>query len=149
VPVRQTDCNFCSKGHYIHDCDLVNNYAHAGKCKCNNEGKVVLPTGAFIPRDIPGTLLQERFDEWHRRNPNQLAAPSSTMMHTIIDPPGSTSSYAHTHETYQLSATDRICVARSRAFRLKGSLTRIHSNDPYLQTEEGSQYFDRNRGRRN
>jgi hypothetical protein len=59
APVRQTDCNFCGKGHYIRDCDLVNDYAHAGKCKHNNEGKVILPTGAFIPCDIPATLLQE------------------------------------------------------------------------------------------
>jgi len=117
--VRQTDCNFCGKAHYIRDCELVDEYIRAGKCKRNSEGKVVLPTGAFIPRDIPGTLLRERFDEWHRCNPNQLAVPSSTMMHTIIDPPGPTSSYAHTHMTYQLSATDHIASLEAELFALK------------------------------
>ena len=119
APVRQTDCNFCGGDHYIRDCELVADYARAGKCKRNNEGKVVLPTGAFMPRDIPGTLLRERFDEWHRRNPNQLAAPSSTLLHTICDPPSSTSSYAHTHATYQLSATDRIASLEAELFALK------------------------------
>jgi hypothetical protein len=65
--VRQTDCNFCAGPHYIRDCGLVAEYAAAGKCKRNMEGKVVLPSGAFVPREIPGTLLCERIDEYHRR----------------------------------------------------------------------------------
>ncbi|KDR81131.1 hypothetical protein GALMADRAFT_207976 [Galerina marginata CBS 339.88] len=67
-------CNFCSGPHYIRDCKLVDEYQIAGKVKRNSEGKVVLPTGAFVPRDIPGQYLKDRIDEWHRRNPNQLAA---------------------------------------------------------------------------
>ena len=117
--VRQTKCNFCGKAHYIHDCEPVNEYACAGKCKCNNEGKVVLPTGAFIPCNIPGTLLQQRFNEWHRCNPNQLAVPLSMMMHTIINPPSPTSSYRHTHTTYQILVTDHIASLEAELFALK------------------------------
>ena len=70
---RDIKCNFCGKDHFIRNCELVEEYRRAGKLKRNIDGKVVLPTGAFVPRDIPGNLLKERIDEWHRRNPGQLA----------------------------------------------------------------------------
>jgi hypothetical protein len=41
------------------------------------------------------------------------------MMHTIIDPPGPTSSHAHTRATYQLSTTDRIASLEAELFALK------------------------------
>ncbi|KAF9538176.1 hypothetical protein CPC08DRAFT_651529, partial [Agrocybe pediades] len=71
---RNTSCNFCGGDHYIRDCGQVDDYIRAGKCKRNIEGKVVLPSGSFVPRSIAGTLLRERIEEWHCRNPNQLAA---------------------------------------------------------------------------
>ena len=70
---RNTDCNFCGGPHFIRECTIVDEYVVAGKCRRNFEGKVILSTGAFCPRDIPGTLLRERIDEWHHRNPNQLS----------------------------------------------------------------------------
>ena len=42
---------------------VVDEYVANGKCRRNIEGKVVLSTGAYVPREIPGTLLQERIDE--------------------------------------------------------------------------------------
>jgi len=62
---RSTSCNMCRKEHFIRDCEVITEYIHAGKCRCNTEGKVVLPSSSFIPRDIPGTLLHDCFDEWH------------------------------------------------------------------------------------
>jgi hypothetical protein len=41
------------------------------------------------------------------------------MMHTIINPPSPTSSYAHTHVTYQLLATDHIALLEAELFTLK------------------------------
>src|ERR1700676_4405861 len=44
-----------------------------GKCIRNAEGRLVLPGGGFIPRHINGKDMRERFEEWHRQNPGQLA----------------------------------------------------------------------------
>jgi hypothetical protein len=118
---RNTDCNFCGEGHFIRECPVVNDYVRAGKCKRNHEGKIVLPSGAFIPRDIPGTLLRERFDEWHHRNPNQLAAAS--LIHTIdrrlLYPPAPVASTISSSQAYQLSATDRIVALEAELFNLR------------------------------
>ena len=68
-------CNFCGiPGHYIWECEIVEEFIQFGKCKHNLEGKVVLPSGAMVPRGITGTWLCNRVDEWHRQNPGQLAA---------------------------------------------------------------------------
>ncbi|KAH9037343.1 hypothetical protein EDB84DRAFT_1268747 [Lactarius hengduanensis] len=61
---RSTDstsvCNFCGvPGHFIRECEI---------------GKVVLPSGAMVPREITGAWLRDRFDEYHARNPGQLGA---------------------------------------------------------------------------
>jgi hypothetical protein len=69
-----------------------------GKCKRNVEGKIVLPSGAFIPRDIVGKYMKDRFDEWHRRNPGQLAA--ATMMLNVL-----TNEIASSHPTLATRAT--------------------------------------------
>jgi Protein of unknown function (DUF4100)/Aspartyl protease len=68
-------CNFCGvPGHFIRECEIVEEAIRFGKCKRNHEGKVVLPSGAMVPRSITGTWLRDRVDEWHRQNPGQLAA---------------------------------------------------------------------------
>lgn len=69
-------CNFCSgTGHFIQQCEVVAEYNRASKCKCAAaDSKVVLPSGAMVPRDIPGTWLQDRLDEWHWLNPGQMAS---------------------------------------------------------------------------
>ena len=109
---RNVNCNMCGGDHYIRDCPVVDEYVANGKCRRNIEGKVVLSTGAYVPREIPGTLLQERIDEWHRRNPGQLAA--ATLIHTIdkslLYPP---------QPAYQLSSSDRIAHLEAELFALK------------------------------
>ncbi|KAJ3510089.1 hypothetical protein NLJ89_g4871 [Agrocybe chaxingu] len=112
-------CKFCGKEHYISSCPLVDDYTRAGKCRRNIEGKVVLPSGSFVPKEIPGSLLKDRIDEWHRRNPNQLAA--GTLLNSIT--PSSAHEYATPHAatqpTYQLSTTDRIAALESELFNLR------------------------------
>jgi hypothetical protein len=103
---------------FIRDCKLVDDYIQAGKCKRNIKGKVVLPSGAFVPRDIPGTVLHEHIDEWHKRNPNQLAVPTSAMFHPVVSLPV-TVNPATFHNTYQLSAVDRITALEVELFTLK------------------------------
>jgi len=84
-------CNFCSAtGHYIRECGVVQEYVDAGKIRRDAEGKVILSSGAFVPRSIPGQWLRDRVDEWHRQNPGQLARAqlsASTMMFDIIPQP--------------------------------------------------------------
>ncbi|KAJ7895410.1 hypothetical protein B0H13DRAFT_1885620 [Mycena leptocephala] len=50
-------------------------YIQAGLCKRDINGKVVLPSGAFVPRHIQGRNLRECMQEYHRLNPEQMAAP--------------------------------------------------------------------------
>ena len=52
---------------------------------------MVLPNGQYVPRNIPGKNIRERFKEWHKRNrspsPTTLmyaVAPSQTMPSTMF-----------------------------------------------------------------
>ena len=80
-------CSFCGvAGHYMRECETVATFIHAGKCKRSAEGKIVLLTGAMAPRGTPGTLLRDRIEDWHQRNPGQ-----AQMFYGIAGtPPGST-----------------------------------------------------------
>lgn len=118
---RSTTCNFCGGPHFIRECARVEEMILEGKCKRNTEGKVVLPSGAFVPREIQGALLSERIEEWHRRNPNQLAAVS--LLHTIMDRPkpvqSSSSQSILTTKSFQLSTSDRIATIEAELFNLR------------------------------
>jgi hypothetical protein len=55
-----TTCNFCGKvEHFLGSCPMVVIYIAAGKCSRNQDGKLVLPSGAFVPRIIVGRNLAE------------------------------------------------------------------------------------------
>ena len=112
-------CNFCGGPHFIRDCNEVEATIKEGKCKRNIEGKIVLPSGAYVPREIPGTLLKERIEEWHRRHPNQLGA--STLLNTIGLHKSSDkydSLKSPTKNSYQLSTSDRIATIEAELFNL-------------------------------
>ena len=115
-------CNFCGGNHYIRECNRVDDQIREGKCKRNAEGKVVLPSGAYVPRDIPGTLLSERIEEWHRRNPNQIGAPASTLLCTFEQPQlalnKSDQSTPPLH-SFQLSTSDRIATIEAELYNLR------------------------------
>jgi hypothetical protein len=114
---RNTDCNFCGGAHFIRECPIVEEYVVAGKCRRNFEGKVILSTGAFCPRDIPGTLLRERIDEWHHRNPNQLSV--ATLIHTISTDHLRNNSEGIGTTTFQLSEEERITTLEAELFNLR------------------------------
>lgn len=80
------NCNFCgSLEHFIFRCPICEQYIAEGRCRRNHENKVVLPSGIFVPRVIPGAYLKDRIDEWHRQNPNNLAAGHlSANMNTVL-----------------------------------------------------------------
>ncbi|KAH7917250.1 hypothetical protein BV22DRAFT_1135564, partial [Leucogyrophana mollusca] len=61
-------CNFCgASGHFLRSCPNIDQYVSSGKCIRGAEGRLLLPSGSFIPRNIPGRYLKDRFDECHRR----------------------------------------------------------------------------------
>ena len=114
----QKTCIMCGLLHLINQCGIVEEYITAGKCKRNHEGRVVLPSGSFVPRDIlPDALLMERINEYHRRFPNQLAA--ATLIHTIARETVSRSADAIVQPVYQLSTNDRIATLEAELFNLK------------------------------
>ena len=135
-PPRRPGCHFCgSLEHFVSDCPVVSDYIRAGKCKRDVNNRIILPTGAFIPRNIPGALFKDRLDEWHRRNPNQLAAGQlmlGVISNTISEPPASASltlATRHTHPNLlndslapstQLTAQERIQSLEHELFQLKG-----------------------------
>ncbi|KAJ7123500.1 hypothetical protein C8R44DRAFT_620952 [Mycena epipterygia] len=72
---RPDGCGYCSDlEHFINQCQHVLVDIKAGKCRRNSDGRVVLPSGAFVPRTITGKDLRTRIEEWHRQNPGQLAS---------------------------------------------------------------------------
>jgi hypothetical protein len=72
---RPDGCGYCSElDHFINDCARVIEDIQTGKCKRNADGRVVLPSGAFVPRVITGKDLRSRIEKWHEQNPGQLAA---------------------------------------------------------------------------
>ncbi len=70
-------CKFCrSAMHLEEECKEADKYILAGKCKRNVFGKIVLPSGAEVPRRIKGKCLHKRFEGYHRQYPGQQAAPA-------------------------------------------------------------------------
>ncbi|KAJ6540497.1 hypothetical protein B0H19DRAFT_959651, partial [Mycena capillaripes] len=82
---RPDGCGYCSDlDHFINDCKHVLDDIKAGKCRRNADGRVVLPTGAFVPRAIVGKNLRTRIEEWHKQNPGQLAA-AQLLIETAVE----------------------------------------------------------------
>ncbi|KAJ7915046.1 hypothetical protein B0H13DRAFT_1547074, partial [Mycena leptocephala] len=66
---RPALCSYCSNpAHFIARCPLAAADIRAGICKRNAEGKVVLPSGMFVPHHIAGPDLRTRISSWHREN---------------------------------------------------------------------------------
>ena len=110
------ECNYCGKEHFIHDCPHVATNIQAGKCRRNQDGKVVLPTGAFVPQDIVGRYLHDHIDEWHKHHLNQLAA--GTLIH-IIDKWIVEEKKSPSQFIYQLTTTNCIAVLEAELFNLR------------------------------
>ncbi|CAK5282582.1 unnamed protein product [Mycena citricolor] len=73
---RPDGCSYCSDlEHFISQCPHVSTDIRDGKCRRNVDGKVVLPSGAYVPNIVQGKDLRERIQKWHEANPGQAAAP--------------------------------------------------------------------------
>ncbi|KAG6883759.1 hypothetical protein C0992_007892, partial [Termitomyces sp. T32_za158] len=74
-------CHFCGElGHGMSQghCLAVENYLRQGKICRATDGKVVLPSSAVIPNYPDLKTFQERVNEWHCRNPNNIATATLT-----------------------------------------------------------------------
>jgi len=104
---RSDNCGYCGEiGHFISDCNRVLEDMQAGKCKRNVEGRVVLPSGAYIPKVITGSNLRERFNKWHEQNPGQLAV--SQLFADVMPTPPSTTSVPEPVRTFTLTDEQRM-----------------------------------------
>jgi hypothetical protein len=107
-------CFFCGEhGHYGANCPISVQYLNEGKIQHNQEGKVVLPSGAYVPRSIPGITLRDRVDKYHKRNPNQTSTSrvssntntSSQLMYEVLRPPPASFSIAKLHDIKYVGQT--------------------------------------------
>jgi hypothetical protein len=125
-PPNYGNCNFCGElGHFISQCPKLALYISQGKCKRNAEGKIVLPSGTFISRSVVGNWLADRFDEYHRLNPGQLAvgqtssqATTSTMIYDCV-PDTSAKIEEVEEETSRVSTEDRIILLERELLALR------------------------------
>jgi murein DD-endopeptidase MepM/ murein hydrolase activator NlpD len=105
-------CFFCGIVH-PGECADIPRYIKEGKCQKNQEGRIVLPNGYFVPREIQGENLKARIDEWHRRNPNQATAILINTIGAINEESPSKA------EAYRLSTTERIAHLEAEIFNLR------------------------------
>ncbi|KAI0731037.1 hypothetical protein C8Q76DRAFT_834033 [Earliella scabrosa] len=69
------ECHYCGAPKcYIRSCPAVAADITAGRCARNADGQVILPSGRFVPRSLPGRTMRERVLEWRRRNPQEAAS---------------------------------------------------------------------------
>jgi Protein of unknown function (DUF4100)/Aspartyl protease len=115
---RILDCIMCGGKHSIFNCDVVEEFIKAGKCKRNHENKVVLPNGSFVSRSVPGRYLRDRIEEWHNRNPGNITA--STFVNTIQAIQALSSNTPRlTSSAYVLSNAERKAALKAELYNIE------------------------------
>ncbi|KAL7281404.1 hypothetical protein ACG7TL_004717 [Trametes sanguinea] len=150
--VQGNFCHYCGNpGCQLRNCPFVEEDIRAGRCVRNQDGRVVLPNGNFVPRQIPGfdgITMRDRVYEWHRRNPNALAPPTANQM--VLSITTEEPRYA-TASSFTLSAEDRIEQLERELFALQQARrTRfdgVHVPPRRPQRSRTSSPPDRERGR--
>jgi hypothetical protein len=65
-------CFWCGQlGHFQSDCEDLKSQVRSGNVKVNQEGKLRLRDGSFIPNSPAGATLKERVDRHYARKPSQ------------------------------------------------------------------------------
>jgi hypothetical protein len=127
-------CNMCgSADHFLRNCDVAQEYIRKGLCKRDSEGKVVLPSGAWIPREPEGKNMKERIDEYHRRQTNANGTTSSQMLLGVMAnsiPENATVTIAtrETHPNIIRTVGDTISV-NERIFALEQELFALRNRN--------------------
>jgi hypothetical protein len=61
----QQNCMFCSaQDHFVRNCPVASQYLQQGKVIRNDYGKLSLPDGTYVPRNVPGKNMRERLDNF-------------------------------------------------------------------------------------
>ena len=72
-------CHFCGQPNCrVRTCPKVEEYMEAGKCAKDQNGRITLPSGGWLPRGVEGMSMAARIDQYHTANPGQLASPRVT-----------------------------------------------------------------------
>jgi hypothetical protein len=75
-------CLFCGLVNCrIGSCAKAEDYINTGKCKRVN-GRIQLPDGTELGRDLPGFNFQQKIDNWFASNPNAKTIPISEQNRT-------------------------------------------------------------------
>ncbi|KAJ3473837.1 hypothetical protein NLI96_g12798 [Meripilus lineatus] len=78
-------CFYCAEaGHTIQACPKVEEDLALGRCSRTQLGRVVLPSGAEIPRGLSGESLRERLFKSQQSFPSSLELQSSSEGPTIV-----------------------------------------------------------------
>ena len=109
-PNRKCYYDGCDRS--IKDCLGVQEDIDKGLVRLNTWGRVALPGGGEVPRNLPGAEMRHRVYEWHRRNPDQHAR--GQLMFGV---------YPSNAETYQLSTHDRIASLERELSSLRNADT--------------------------
>ncbi|KAJ7210898.1 hypothetical protein GGX14DRAFT_697460 [Mycena pura] len=81
-PHRPFACSYCSDpSHLICNCPLVLADIRAGVCKRNARGRVVLPSGLYVPHSISGQNLRTRITEYRRQHESPHCTPEFSCDH--------------------------------------------------------------------
>jgi hypothetical protein len=98
-----SNCNFCGiPGHFLNSCQVVEQYIREGKCRRSPEGRIILPGGGSIPRNISGDWIKDRIDEYHKRNTGQIVIgqlssnTNASLMYNIVPQSSQTPGIIHT-----------------------------------------------------
>ncbi|KZT25353.1 hypothetical protein NEOLEDRAFT_1178459, partial [Neolentinus lepideus HHB14362 ss-1] len=115
MPTAPYQCHYCgANDHSIRRCPKVDEDQRAGRVMRNIEGKVVLPSGIMVPQNLLGANMRERIMEWHRRNPNQVAANIiEQMIYEDIKTVGAP------RDIFQLDVNERIKSLEKELFALR------------------------------
>lgn len=66
-------CFYCGgRNHYIPECDEFKIDLKAGRIKLNEEGKMRMPDGGYVPNSPNGATIKERIERYNMRKQNQF-----------------------------------------------------------------------------
>ncbi|KAI8969751.1 hypothetical protein BD414DRAFT_427986 [Trametes punicea] len=145
-------CHYCCNlGCQLHNCPFVEEDIQADRCMRNQDGRVVLPNGNFVPRQLPGfdgITMRNRVYKWHRRNLNVHTPPTANQM--VLSITTEEPRYAAT-SSFTLSTEVRIKQLERELFALQQARrTRfdgVHVPQRRPQRSRTSSPLDRERGR--
>ncbi|KAJ7312504.1 hypothetical protein DFH08DRAFT_822238 [Mycena albidolilacea] len=107
-PRRPFVCSYCSDpAHLIRHCPHVASDICVGICKRNAHGKVVLPSGLFVPHYIPGSNLRARITEYQRQSTTAalpILSPASAVVAAPTGPEHKHSTLRPTTEPIPISS---------------------------------------------